>query len=144
MGLSFKKTWWSDDGLERESVCVREKKDNESSFNECLSLSVWVFVFSLCLCRWISPLPAPEKRQRVPSAYNRFIKWVLFFFFYHHSYSHCNCVTFIICSLSRLCFREEIQRIKAGNPDISHREAFSAAAKNVRTFIFHISTIFIG
>ncbi|WOG90407.1 hypothetical protein DCAR_0209651 [Daucus carota subsp. sativus] len=42
---------------------------------------------------------APEKRQRVPSAYNRFIK-------------------------------EEIQRIKAGNPDISHREAFSAAAKN--------------
>ncbi|KAH7862148.1 hypothetical protein Vadar_000728 [Vaccinium darrowii] len=43
--------------------------------------------------------PAPEKRQRVPSAYNRFIK-------------------------------DEIQRIKAGNPDISHREAFSAAAKN--------------
>uniref|UniRef100_A0A1D1YUJ7 Protein YABBY 4 n=1 Tax=Anthurium amnicola TaxID=1678845 RepID=A0A1D1YUJ7_9ARAE len=41
----------------------------------------------------------PEKRQRVPSAYNRFIK-------------------------------EEIQRIKAGNPDITHREAFSAAAKN--------------
>ncbi|KAK1376331.1 Axial regulator YABBY 1 [Heracleum sosnowskyi] len=47
------------------------------------------------------PVPnrPPEKRQRVPSAYNRFIK-------------------------------EEIQRIKAGNPDISHREAFSAAAKN--------------
>ncbi len=43
--------------------------------------------------------PAPEKRQRVPSAYNRFIK-------------------------------EEIQRIKAGNPEISHREAFSTAAKN--------------
>ncbi|GJS24369.1 axial regulator YABBY 1-like protein, partial [Tanacetum coccineum] len=42
---------------------------------------------------------APEKRQRVPSAYNRFIK-------------------------------EEIQRIKTRNPDISHREAFSAAAKN--------------
>ncbi|KAI4372700.1 hypothetical protein MLD38_010899 [Melastoma candidum] len=42
---------------------------------------------------------SPEKRQRVPSAYNRFIK-------------------------------AEIQRIKAGNPDISHREAFSAAAKN--------------
>ncbi|KAM7512103.1 hypothetical protein LguiB_010978 [Lonicera macranthoides] len=40
-----------------------------------------------------------EKRQRVPSAYNRFIK-------------------------------EEIQRIKAENPDINHREAFSAAAKN--------------
>ncbi|KMZ76436.1 Protein YABBY 4 [Zostera marina] len=41
----------------------------------------------------------PEKRQRVPSAYNRFIK-------------------------------DEIQRIKAGNPEITHREAFSAAAKN--------------
>ncbi|KAL9371967.1 hypothetical protein Peur_037107 [Populus x canadensis] len=48
----------------------------------------------------MSPIrPAPEKRQRVPSAYNRFIK-------------------------------EEIQRIKACNPDISHREAFSTAAKN--------------
>lgn len=41
----------------------------------------------------------PEKRHRVPSAYNKFIK-------------------------------EEIQRIKAGNPHISHREAFSTAAKN--------------
>ncbi|XP_020597453.1 protein YABBY 2-like [Phalaenopsis equestris] len=40
-----------------------------------------------------------EKRQRVPSAYNRFIK-------------------------------EEIRRLKATIPDISHREAFSAAAKN--------------
>nr|QOQ51154.1 YABBY transcription factor [Picea smithiana] len=40
-----------------------------------------------------------EKRQRAPSAYNRFI-------------------------------RAEIQRIKAVNPEISHREAFSAAAKN--------------
>ncbi|CAN0900206.1 Axial regulator YABBY 5 [Linum grandiflorum] len=55
-----------------------------------------------------SPLPPPqprtvnrppEKRQRVPSAYNQFIK-------------------------------EEIQRIKANNPDITHREAFSTAAKN--------------
>ncbi|MQM01259.1 hypothetical protein Taro_034011, partial [Colocasia esculenta] len=46
------------------------------------------------------PIRPPEKRQHVPSAYNRFIK-------------------------------EEIQRIKASNPDISHREAFSAAAKNV-------------
>ncbi|KAK4409133.1 putative axial regulator YABBY 2 [Sesamum angolense] len=47
----------------------------------------------------ISSRVAPEKRQRVPSAYNRFIK-------------------------------EEIQRIKASNPEISHREAFSTAAKN--------------
>lgn len=28
-------------------------------------------------------------------------------------------------------YREEIQRIKAANPDIPHREAFSMAAKNV-------------
>ncbi|KAG0451700.1 hypothetical protein HPP92_026056 [Vanilla planifolia] len=42
---------------------------------------------------------APEKKQRVPSAYNRFIK-------------------------------EEIRRLKATNPNISHKEAFSTAAKN--------------
>ncbi|XP_072986157.1 protein YABBY 2-like isoform X1 [Typha latifolia] len=45
------------------------------------------------------PIRSIQKRQRVPSAYNRFIK-------------------------------EEIQRIKAKNPEISHKEAFSAAAKN--------------
>ncbi|XP_042513328.1 putative axial regulator YABBY 2 isoform X2 [Macadamia integrifolia] len=45
------------------------------------------------------PIRPPEKRQRVPSAYNKFIK-------------------------------EEIRRIKANNPEISHREAFSTAAKN--------------
>ncbi|KAJ6755605.1 PROTEIN YABBY 6-RELATED [Salix purpurea] len=50
------------------------------------------------------PIRPPEKRQRVPSAYNRFIK-------------------------------DEIQRIKAGNPDISHREAFSTAAKNPFTVL---------
>jgi len=33
--------------------------------------------------------------------------------------------------------REEIQRIKANNPDISHREAFSTAAKNVSNFQIH-------
>ncbi|GAB2220616.1 hypothetical protein Droror1_Dr00008278, partial [Drosera rotundifolia] len=43
----------------------------------------------------------PEKKHRLPSAYNRFMK-------------------------------EEIQRIKAANPEIPHREAFSAAAKNVK------------
>lgn len=32
--------------------------------------------------------------------------------------------------------REEIQRIKANNPDISHREAFSTAAKNVSVDIY--------
>ncbi|KAI9170319.1 hypothetical protein LWI28_026088 [Acer negundo] len=41
----------------------------------------------------------PEKRQRAPSAYNRFIK-------------------------------EEIRRLKAENPNIAHKEAFSTAAKN--------------
>ncbi|KAM7497006.1 hypothetical protein LguiA_021420 [Lonicera macranthoides] len=47
----------------------------------------------------LSHIRPPEKRQRVPSAYNRFIK-------------------------------EEIQRIKTSNPEITHREAFSTAAKN--------------
>lgn len=35
-----------------------------------------------------------------------------------------------MCACGYIC-RDEIQRIKAANPDISHREAFSAAAKNV-------------
>ncbi|KAJ9548671.1 hypothetical protein OSB04_021214 [Centaurea solstitialis] len=48
----------------------------------------------------------PEKRQRVPSAYNQFIK-------------------------------QEIQRIKANNPNVSHREAFSAAAKNVFIMLYN-------
>lgn len=38
-------------------------------------------------------------------------------------------------------FREEIQRIKANNPDISHREAFSTAAKNVN--IYNLQLLFI-
>ncbi|KAJ1400894.1 YABBY protein [Sesbania bispinosa] len=46
----------------------------------------------------------PEKKHRLPSAYNRFMK-------------------------------EEIQRIKTANPQIPHREAFSAAAKNWARFI---------
>ncbi|KAF5778649.1 putative transcription factor C2C2-YABBY family [Helianthus annuus] len=41
----------------------------------------------------------PERKHRIPSAYNRFMK-------------------------------EEIQRIKASNPQIPHREAFSTAAKS--------------
>uniref|UniRef100_A0A3N7FEX5 CRABS CLAW family protein n=1 Tax=Populus trichocarpa TaxID=3694 RepID=A0A3N7FEX5_POPTR len=41
----------------------------------------------------------PEKKHRLPSAYNRFMK-------------------------------EEIKRIKAADPEIPHREAFSTAAKN--------------
>ncbi|KAL6349903.1 hypothetical protein AAG906_002010 [Vitis piasezkii] len=46
----------------------------------------------------------PEKKHRLPSAYNRFMK-------------------------------EEIQRIKVANPEIPHREAFSAAAKNWARYI---------
>ncbi|XP_024018325.1 protein CRABS CLAW [Morus notabilis] len=49
-------------------------------------------------------LKPPEKKHRLPSAYNRFMK-------------------------------EEIQRIKAANPEIPHREAFSAAAKNWARYI---------
>ncbi|XP_068655607.1 protein DROOPING LEAF-like [Aristolochia californica] len=45
----------------------------------------------------------PEKKHRLPSAYNRFMK-------------------------------EEIQRLKAANPEIPHREAFSRAAKNWARF----------
>ncbi|GMN41585.1 hypothetical protein TIFTF001_010805 [Ficus carica] len=45
----------------------------------------------------------PEKRQRAPSAYNRFI-------------------------------REEIKRLKAENPNMAHKEAFSTAAKNWAQF----------
>ncbi|CAO2828358.1 unnamed protein product [Amaranthus hypochondriacus] len=48
----------------------------------------------------------PEKKHRLPSAYNRFMK-------------------------------EEIQRIKAANPEIAHREAFSTAAKNWARFLPH-------
>ncbi|KAK1552515.1 hypothetical protein Q3G72_018587 [Acer saccharum] len=46
-----------------------------------------------------SKFVTPEKRQRAPSAYNRFIK-------------------------------EEIRRLKAENPNMAHKEAFSTAAKN--------------
>nr|AGH62810.1 crabs claw protein [Epimedium sagittatum] len=48
----------------------------------------------------------PERKHRLPSAYNRFMK-------------------------------EEIQRIKAANPEIPHREAFSTAAKNWARYIPH-------
>ncbi|XP_043715429.1 protein DROOPING LEAF-like isoform X2 [Telopea speciosissima] len=46
----------------------------------------------------------PEKKHRLPSAYNRFMK-------------------------------EEIQRIKAAQPEIPHREAFSTAAKNWARYV---------
>ncbi|XP_042005603.1 protein CRABS CLAW-like isoform X1 [Salvia splendens] len=48
----------------------------------------------------------PEKKHRLPSAYNRFMN-----------------------------LREEIQRIKSANPEIPHREDFSVAAKNWARYI---------
>ncbi|XP_010260715.1 PREDICTED: protein CRABS CLAW-like isoform X2 [Nelumbo nucifera] len=51
----------------------------------------------------------PERKHRLPSAYNRFMK-------------------------------EEIQRIKAANPEIPHREAFSTAAKNWARYVPHPPT----
>ncbi|KAL2472553.1 Protein CRABS CLAW [Forsythia ovata] len=55
----------------------------------------------------------PEKKHRLPSAYNRFMK-------------------------------EEIQRIKAANPEIPHREAFSAAAKNILMGIPRIASEWVA
>ncbi|KAJ8552057.1 hypothetical protein K7X08_028500 [Anisodus acutangulus] len=78
-------------------------ENNASNYKACGSLSSSSSKFSGIVSPEIepriTPIHPPGKRQRVPSAYNRFIK-------------------------------EEIQRIKASNPDISHREAFSTAAKN--------------
>ncbi|KAH1266471.1 Axial regulator YABBY 1 [Glycine max] len=79
----------------------REREGERKGESELGKRSAKLFNVPVCFpvqCPCVA-CPAPEKRQRVPSAYNRFIK-------------------------------DEIQRIKAGNPDISHREAFSAAAKN--------------
>ncbi|KAG6517472.1 hypothetical protein ZIOFF_020864 [Zingiber officinale] len=73
--------------------------------------------------------PATEKR-RVPSAYNRFIKdqtlalgltlMLALAFASGHSYLE---AAFTTCL-------EEIRRLKAKDPNISHKEAFSTAAKN--------------
>jgi hypothetical protein len=107
-------------------------------------------VILMCLCLWPACLcPAPEKRQRVPSAYNRFIKWVIiistslffcvFFFFFFFCIIICEVAKFEAnVNIGPTICRDEIQRIKAGNPDISHREAFSAAAKNVRSMRFFL------
>ncbi|VFQ94105.1 unnamed protein product [Cuscuta campestris] len=79
-----KEKWNSEDGIGSSKIRNAEDDDEEEVEEEEARLT------------HIRP---PEKRQRVPSAYNQFIK-------------------------------EEIQRIKASNPDISHRQAFSTAAKN--------------
>ncbi|KAH1143918.1 hypothetical protein GLYMA_12G190500v4 [Glycine max] len=95
MGASLQ-TFPSQDTTQRQHLSVQEACSKElGSSSKCKSFET---VDHEQQPR-IPPIRPPEKRQRVPSAYNRFIK-------------------------------EEIQRIKASNPDISHREAFSTAAKN--------------
>ncbi|XP_028756761.1 putative axial regulator YABBY 2 isoform X2 [Neltuma alba] len=84
--------------LQKQHLGLEEPSNREEeSSSKCSKLSA--FESAEHQQHRIPPIRPPEKRQRVPSAYNRFIK-------------------------------EEIQRIKASNPDISHREAFSTAAKN--------------
>lgn len=84
--------------LQNHQVASQDSRGDCGSSSRCNRASM-MFNTQEHVQQQILPIRPPEKRQRVPSAYNRFIK-------------------------------EEIQRIKANNPDISHREAFSAAAKN--------------
>nr|CTQ35250.1 YABBY transcription factor [Ginkgo biloba] len=87
--------------VQNEKDPYEHRKDAASSSSSSSSNSIEKTTNSLTSvaeARTLSIMPQ-EKRQKVPSAYNRFIK-------------------------------EEIQRIKTNNPKISHREAFSAAAKN--------------
>jgi len=93
------------------------------------------------------PFSAPEKRQRVPSAYNQFIKYCIvqsllnfpylsrgdtLFWMFLFYVQYLLKIKFDLFFNKKYFFcREEIQRIKANNPEISHREAFSTAAKNV-------------
>ncbi|KAB1206766.1 Protein CRABS CLAW [Morella rubra] len=83
---------------EKQSFCSdfrmgQSSSSSSATFSEPLSPKAVPFV--------VKP---PEKKHRLPSAYNRFMK-------------------------------EEIQRIKAANPEIPHREAFSTAAKNWARYI---------
>ncbi|KAK4598888.1 hypothetical protein RGQ29_016080 [Quercus rubra] len=82
---------------EKQSFCNDFRKVHSSSSSSSTSIEP------------LSPkapfvVKPPEKKHRLPSAYNRFMK-------------------------------EEIQRIKAANPEIPHREAFSTAAKNWARYI---------
>ncbi|CAI0386290.1 unnamed protein product [Linum tenue] len=77
----------------------------------------------------------PEKRQRAPSAYNRFIKYLrrtdlsLSFSMIVRELGSEFVVTIYSFSCC-CCGREEIKRLKADNPKMAHKEAFSMAAKN--------------
>ncbi|XP_021275880.1 axial regulator YABBY 5-like isoform X2 [Herrania umbratica] len=88
MAAAFQSLSWQD---------VQDYRTELGSSSKCNKLSMRAPANNVTEERVVNR--PPEKRQRVPSAYNQFIK-------------------------------EEIQRIKANNPDISHREAFSTAAKN--------------
>ncbi|XP_073148009.1 protein CRABS CLAW isoform X1 [Henckelia pumila] len=82
-----------------QAICGESKKGQSSSSSS--SSSPFIEPLSPKAPYVVKP---PEKKHRLPSAYNRFMK-------------------------------EEIQRIKAANPEIPHREAFSAAAKNWARYI---------
>ncbi|KAI4328214.1 hypothetical protein L6164_020586 [Bauhinia variegata] len=86
-----------------------KERSPEEDMNKTLeNQSATMVTYSDCEEEDVTPLvnivnKPPEKRQRTPSAYNRFIK-------------------------------EEIRRLKAENPDMAHKEAFSTAAKNWANF----------
>lgn len=100
-----------------------------------LFLRMFYFIKSLSMFG----IAAPEKKQRLPSAYNRFMRFNLRHILLHFqvmkfiAWIICkNCIIISSSFLKKKSIRDEIQRIKSANPEIPHREAFSAAAKNVR------------
>ncbi|KAJ4724751.1 YABBY protein [Melia azedarach] len=98
MGSSLQTIPVQDPQLQKQHLNFEDSIKDSGSSSKCNKFSS-AFESAEHETPRMPPIRPPEKRQRVPSAYNRFIK-------------------------------EEIQRIKASNPDISHREAFSTAAKN--------------
>ncbi|GAB4840136.1 hypothetical protein Ancab_020899 [Ancistrocladus abbreviatus] len=83
---------------DKQGFCNEHNKKGQSSSSSSSTSSEPVSTIAPFVVK------PPEKKHRLPSAYNRFMK-------------------------------EEIQRIKAANPEIPHREAFSAAAKNWARYI---------
>ncbi|XP_007013479.2 PREDICTED: axial regulator YABBY 5 isoform X2 [Theobroma cacao] len=95
MAAAFQSLSWQD--VQAPNYATQDYRTELGSSSKCNKLSMRAPANNVTEERVVNR--PPEKRPRVPSAYNQFIK-------------------------------EEIQRIKANNPDISHREAFSTAAKN--------------
>ncbi|WRX31846.1 YABBY protein - like 7 [Theobroma cacao] len=95
MAAAFQSLSWQD--VQAPNYATQDYRTELGSSSKCNKLSMRTPANNVTEERVVNR--PPEKRPRVPSAYNQFIK-------------------------------EEIQRIKANNPDISHREAFSTAAKN--------------